>query len=291
VNQNAPKDLKVLFQLHIAALLLGGTAQFSKLIDLNAVDIITYRTLVCGLIVGAIAVATNKRLAPATLRDGILLVFCSALFCVHWTAYFHAMQLSSVAVGIVSMFSFPVLTVLLEPLFSDKKLEAFDVLMGLLVMAGVYLIVPEFTLQNNITIGVAFGLLSAVAVALRNVLVARYLRAYSAFSVMTYHGLISCIILIAFTSVSITDIKLQEWVLLVLLGSLFTAIPHTQITLGLMKTSAKTTSMIVSLQVVYAVIIAYFLLGEAASTTTLLGGACILIAAISESLKHHKSSP
>ncbi len=290
MNSAAPKDLKVLFQLHIAALLLGGTAQFSKLIDLNAVDIITYRTLICGLIVGAIAIATNKRLTPKSSRDAILLVFCSGLFCVHWTAYFHAMQLSSVAVGIVSMFSFPVLTVLLEPLFSDKKLEAFDLLMGCLVIVGVYLIVPEFTLQNNVTVGVAFGLLSAIAVALRNVIVAQHLRDYSAFTIMTYHGLISCLILISFTSVAIAQISFHQWMLLLLLGSLFTAIPHTQITLGLMKTSAKTTSMIVSLQVVYAVIIAYFLLGEAASFTTLIGGGCILTAAVSESLKHHKAS-
>jgi len=290
LNSAAPKDLKVLFQLHIAALLLGGTAQFSKLIDLNAVDIITYRTLICGLIVGAIAIATNKRLTPKSSRDAILLVFCSGLFCVHWTAYFHAMQLSSVAVGIVSMFSFPVLTVLLEPLFSDKKLEAFDLLMGCLVIVGVYLIVPEFTLQNNVTVGVAFGLLSAIAVALRNVIVAQHLRDYSAFTIMTYHGLISCLILISFTSVAIAQISFHQWMLLLLLGSLFTAIPHTQITLGLMKTSAKTTSMIVSLQVVYAVIIAYFLLGEAASFTTLIGGGCILTAAVSESLKHHKAS-
>lgn len=290
MNSAAPKDLKVLFQLHIAALLLGGTAQFSKLIDLNAVDIITYRTLICGLIVCAIAIATNKRLAPKSSRDAMLLLFCSGLFCVHWTAYFHAMQLSSVAVGIVSMFSFPVLTVLLEPLFSDKKLEAFDLLMGCLVIVGVYLIVPEFTLQNNVTVGVAFGLLSAIAVALRNVIVAQHLRDYSAFTVMTYHGLISCLILISFTSVAITQISFHQWLLLLLLGSLFTAIPHTQITLGLMKTSAKTTSMVVSLQVVYAVIIAYFLLGEAASVTTLIGGGCILTAAVSESLKHHKAS-
>lgn len=279
----------VLIHLHIAALLLGGTAQFSKLIEYAAIDIIAYRTLICGVIVLAIALGAKHALRPNSRIKLILLILCSALFCVHWTAYFQAMKVSSVAVGIVAMFSFPVMTVFIEPFFSKTRIQSFDIAMGLLVLIGVALMVPEFALSNQITVGVLFGLLSALAVAIRNVLVSHYLSNVSPFTVMAYHALISFMLLLPFTHISVQAIDLDNWLLLLLLGSLFTAIPHTQKTYGLMHTSAKTTSMIVSLQVVYATIIAYFLLGETVSWGTIAGGTCILGAAISESIRHSRT--
>lgn len=274
--------------LHIAALLLGGTALFSKLIDLSAVDIITYRTLICGLILLAIACALKHPIIIRHRPHFLLLLLCSLLFTVHWAAYFHAMKVSSVAVGIVSMFTFPVITVFLEPLFTRHRLALDDVLMGGCVLLGVGLMVPEFSFTNQITTGVCFGLLSAFAVAFRNILVAKHLASYSPFTIMTYHALVSFAALLPLTQVSVGDISLQEWGLLILLGSIFTAIPHTQKVYGLLHASAKSVSMIVSLQVVYASILAYLILSETVSLETVIGGSCILGAAIYESLKSQR---
>lgn len=279
----------VIIHLHIAALLLGGTALFSKLIPYSAVDIIAYRTLICGLVLVAIAKAMKQPLWINNISHLLLLLFCSSLFTVHWTAYFHAMQVSTVAIGIVSMFTFPVMTVLLEPLFNKTRIQGFDLGMGLLVLIGVFLIVPQFSLDNNVTQGVLFGLISALAVALRNIFVAKWLSRYSAFTIMSYHALVSSVILLPISAVAITSISLNNWALLFLLGTIFTAIPHTQKTYGLLHKSAKTVSMIVSLQVVYATIFAYFLLGEVANWQTILGGGLILFAALAESLRSQKT--
>lgn len=195
------------------------------------------------------------------------------------------MQVSTVAVGIVSMFTFPVMTVFLEPLFNRAKVHISDVLMGLLVLIGVAFIVPEFNLSNNITQGVLFGLISGLAVALRNILVAKWLAGYSPFTIMSYHGLISFLILFPVCATPFQALSLNEWGMLFLLGTIFTAIPHTQKTYGLLHHSAKTVSMIVSLQVVYATIFAYLLLNEVARWETILGGTMILFAAVFESVR------
>jgi len=289
------KAFEILIHLHVAALLLGGTAQFSKLIEFPAIDIITYRTLVCGLLLMAIALALKHQLLIRKPAQLLFMLFCSALFTVHWGAYFHAMKVSSIAVGIVSMFTFPVMTVFMEPLIKRTRIDAGDIALALLVLLGVYLMVPSFDLDNPVTEGVAFGLLSAFAVALRNILVSKYLGSYSPFTIMTYHSLVSCALLVPFATVDPADISFDNWLLLVLLGSVFTAIPHTQKTYGLQHSSAKTVSMIVSLQVVYACIIAYFLLGETMELWTAVGGACVLFAAMAESARktpppsHHTS--
>ena len=284
-----PQTKNIITQLHVSALLLGGTALFSKLIPYSAIDIISYRTVICGIIVLCIALALKHKILIENKFHLFLLVICSLLFTVHWTAYFHSMQVSSVAVGIVSMFTFPVITVFIEPLIKKTQLHLVDILMAVIVLFGVSLIVPEFSLNNDITAGVAFGILSGFAVALRNVIVSKWLNQYSAFTIMTFHSLISAMVLLPFATVTVGSISSYEWCLLVLLGSVFTAIPHTQKTYALLHKSAKTVSMIISLQVVYASIFAYLLLGEYVELNTLIGGSLILFAAVFESIQSKKS--
>jgi drug/metabolite transporter (DMT)-like permease len=190
-----------------------------------------------------------------------------------------------VAIGIIAMFTFPVMTVFLEPLIKETKLHLTDIGMALLVLLGVFLMVPSFSLSNNITAGVVFGLLSALAVSIRNILVSKYLSQHvSSFTIMTYHSFISAAVLFPFVSVEYSNLSLEHIVFLVLLGSVFTAIPHTQKTFALKYASAKKVSMIVSLQVVYASVFAYLLLGEKLELTTLIGGSLILFAAFYESV-------
>ena len=284
-----PQTKNIITQLHISALLLGGTALFSKLIPYSAIDIISYRTLICGALVLGIALKLKHKILIKSKFHLFLLIICSLLFTVHWTAYFHSMQVSSVAVGIVSMFTFPVITVFLEPLIKKNKIHRVDIAMAIVVLFGVGLIVPEFSLSNNITAGVVFGIISGFAVALRNVIVSKWLNQYSAFTIMAFHSLISAAVLLPFATVTAGSISVYEWCLLILLGTVFTAIPHTQKTYALLHKSAKTVSMIISLQVVYAAIFAFLLLGEHVALNTLIGGSLILFAAVFESIQSKRT--
>lgn len=278
-------ESRYILHLHVAALLFGGTALFSKLLPYSAVDIIAYRTLICGIVIIGICLAFKQTLFIRNLKQLCLLILCSLLFTVHWTAYFQAMQLSTVAIGIIAMFTFPVMTVFLEPLIKDTRLHFSDICMALLVFLGVFLMVPTLSISNNITAGVAFGLLSAFAVSIRNILVSKYLsQKISAFTIMTYHAMISAAVLFPFVTTNYSTFSLKEVVLLLLLGTVFTAIPHTQKTFALKYASAKKVSMIVSLQVVYASVFAYLLLGEGLELTTLIGGGLIMFAAFYESV-------
>ena len=282
---SSQSESRFILHLHMAALLFGGTALFAKLLPFSAIDIIAFRTLICGFVVLAISFMFRQGLIIKDVKRLLLLILCSLLFTVHWTAYFQAMQLSTVAIGIIAMFTFPVMTVFLEPLIKDTKLHVSDICMAFLVLLGVFLMVPSLSLSNNITAGVAFGLLSALAVSIRNILVSKYLSQHvSAFTIMTYHSFISAAVLFPFVSIEFSSLSSEQLVLLLLLGSVFTAIPHTQKTFALKHASAKKVSMIVSLQVVYASVFAYLILGEKLELTTLLGGALILFAAFYESV-------
>jgi drug/metabolite transporter (DMT)-like permease len=279
------KESRYILHLHIAALLFGGTALFSKLLPFSAVDIIAYRTLICGIMILGICLVLKQTILITQPKRLLLLILCSGLFTIHWTAYFQAMQLSTVAIGIISMFTFPVMTVFLEPFIKSTRLHFTDICMACLVFLGVFLMVPTLSLSNNITAGVAFGLLSALAVSIRNILVSKYLSQHvPAFTIMLYHALISAAVLFPFVETQYAALNAEQIMLLVLLGTVFTAIPHTQKTFALKYASAKKVSMIVSLQVVYASAFAYLLLRETLSLTTIIGGLLILFAALYESV-------
>ncbi len=80
------------------------------------------------------------------------------------------------------------------------------------------------------------------------------------------------------------DIKNDQWWLLVLLGIVFTAVPHTLFAHGLLHLKAKTASLVACVQVVYATLFAAALLGEWPSVNVLIGGLIVLSAAMYESL-------
>lgn len=272
----------VLIHLHIAAVLLGGTALFSKIIPFSAWDIIAYRAFFCALAIALFCFITKQSLKIK--KHLILITFLgSFLFSVHWVTYFQAMQLSTVAIGMIAMFTFPVLTVFIEPIFHKTTIQLKDIFMGLLVIFGVILMVPELSLENNISLGVFYGLLSAIAVAFRNIIVSHYLKTVSAYAIMFNHSFVAALVLIPFSQVSPLQLDNENLIFLIILGVLFTAIPHTQKTFALRKLKAKSVSMVISLQVVYGSAFAYLLLNEHLEISTLFGGICILFAGFYES--------
>ena len=64
----------------------------------------------------------------------------------HWVTYFYALKLSNVAIGMLSMFTFPVMTALLEPFFTKQKINSIHIALALLVLIGIYFLVPDFSI-------------------------------------------------------------------------------------------------------------------------------------------------
>ena len=173
------------------------------------------------------------------------------------------MQVSSVAIGVFSLYTYPIITVILEPLFSSYQLTKRDLVKAMVVLAGVGLIVPELSFSNSIVKGVVWGLLSAFLFALRNVLHHRYAKHNRSGLSLLYQMLGVIFMTCFFIKGNIMTYGFHNWQLLVLLGVvIFTALPHTLYVLGLKEINAKTVSLISCLQVIYSTIFAAILLNE-----------------------------
>ena len=146
----------------------------------------------------------------------------------------------------------------------------------------------DFSLDDSAALGVAAGVFSAFMLALRNIMQRRYFSAYPASQALFYQVLVVAAVLFYFTDMTVLDIENKQWWLLILLGIVFTALPHTLFAHGLLHLKAKTASLIACVQVVYAAIFAALFLGEWLTLNVVLGGLIVVSAAMYESLPKKK---
>ena len=97
-----------------------------------------------------------------------------------------SIQSSTVAVGTLTVSTFPVFVIFLEPYLFHEKLKKSDVFCTLMMLVGVFFIVPAFQMDNQITQGVLWGLLSAFTYAILSLMNRRFSSRYPATLVSLY---------------------------------------------------------------------------------------------------------
>jgi drug/metabolite transporter (DMT)-like permease len=251
-------------------MLLGGTALFSKIIPLGAIDITFGRSVFACIFLFLVAKLTGEGWRLKSNRDYAIAFGLGIIMAVHWVTYFMAMQYSSVSVGIIALFTFPVITVLLEPYFEKIKLCWQDIASAIVVLIGIVLIVPDASLDNDVTLGVIIGVFSAFLYAIRNLLHRNYFSHY--------------------ISDDLPQIDMHTLWLLVALGIFFTAVPHAMVASALKHLRAKTFSLVACMQPFYAVLFAMFLINEQPNWQTIVGGLLVISAAVYETINTHREN-
>jgi drug/metabolite transporter (DMT)-like permease len=279
---------KSLWSLHLTVALLGATALFSKLIPLSATDITFGRSIIACLMLVIIVKATGGKLSLKNTKDYLVALLLGLLMAAHWVSYFAAMQYSSISVGMIALFTFPVITVLLEPFFEGIKLVWQDIASALVVLSGIAFIVPEISINNDITLGILIGIASAVLYAFRNLIHRKHFSHYSGAHAMAYQTLIIFFSLSFFVSEEIFTASQQTYILLLVLGTALTAVPHALIAASLKYLRAKTFSLVACMQPFYGVILAILVLDEQPTWQTFFGGTLVISAAIYETVNAQK---
>lgn len=206
----------------------------------------------------------------------------------HWLTYFQALQLSNVAIGMLSLFTYPVLTSFLEPLFLRTRFQKVHLLLGILVLFGIYFLVPDFSFGNQYTIAIAFGLLSALCYAIRNLILKTKVDRYQGSLLMTYQMVIVSVLLIpTYLLYDLTAVG-EQWQGLLGVALITTVVGHTMFINCFKHFSVTTVSILSSIQPVYGILIGAFLLSEIPTWSTLLGGVLILASVVVESVRSYR---
>jgi drug/metabolite transporter (DMT)-like permease len=276
--------------LNLATLFISTSGALGKFIEMPTPVIIWWRSSLA-LIILFVFCKFKKIDLKIRSRKDLWTFILSALFMGgHWITYFYALKFSNVAIGMLSLYTFPVITALLEPFFIKIKLDPIHIFLGFIVLVGIYILAPEFNLESTHVQGIMLGLLSALFYSLRILILKQHVINYNGSMLMMYQLLILTIVLAPFLYLMDTSGIRTQFPYVLLLAIVTTAIGHTMFVHSLKHFSSSTASIMTSALPVYGIIIAYFFLDEIPSKNVFIGGFLIISTVLIEGIRSRKTS-
>tara|TARA_R110002049_G_scaffold18043_3_gene69431 strand:+ start:18108 stop:18968 length:861 start_codon:yes stop_codon:yes gene_type:complete len=278
-----------LLLLALATFLISTSGALGKFIDLPTPVIIWWRSALGALFLFIFCRFKKLSIKINSKKDIPTVILSAILLGTHWITYFYALKLSNVALAMLSLFTFPVITALLEPLFTKSKFNYIHIVLGLMVLIGIYILAPEFNFKSSHTKGIMLGVFSALCYALRNLILKRHVGQYNGTVLMLHQIIILSIILLPAMFLMDTRNIQSQYPYVIILALVTTAIGHSLFIHTLKYFSVSTASIINSVQPIFGIIIAFIFLKEIPTLNTFFGGALILATAIIESVQSKKS--
>ena len=290
--------MPAIVQLHIAVLLFGLAGLMGKLVELPAMYLVLGRTLV-----GAAALATiivlmkggwqKLQLSLPRGSDYLHLFASGAVLTVHWWSFFYAIQLGGVGVALVGFSAFPIFVLLLESGRFRQPLTSIQILTTLMVVFGLWLVAPEISWKSQVTQGLFWGVISGLLFAVLAMQNQYLVPIMGGMSLGMWQQSIAALVCLPWLWLSGTGHTIDDNQLLYLLvlGVFLTALPHTLFIQCLRSIKAHTAAIITSLEPVYGIAFAWWLLAEVPAMTTLIGAFVILLAVILVQTKATEKAP
>lgn len=271
--------------LHFVVLIWGFTAILGVLISVPAVEIVFYRTLFASLFIGLMFYIkkTNIKLPPDQM---IKIIATGFIISIHWILFFWAARAATVSVALAGFATCSLWTAFLEPLANKTKLKWYEILLGLVVISGLYVI---FRFEFGYWVGLTMAVTSAFLGALFTVINAKLIKRHSPFILTFYEMLGACIFTVLFFpiySYYLTTDGLQlmiqgyDWLWFLLLSGVCTVYAFS-VSVELMKRlTAFAVNLSVNLEPVYGIILAVIIFGEQEKMTAgfYMGTLIILLA-------------
>lgn len=274
-----------LSEIHLAVLLFGLAGLFGKWLTLSPTIIVLGRVFFASIILGLLLGLSKQKIKISSRKDYLYFLLLGFILSIHWISFFKSIQVSTVAVGLLSYSSFPVFTTFLEPLFFREKLAKRNIIYAFLCVIGVFLIIPKFDLSNSIYQGVLWGLFAGLTFSVLTILNRHLAQRYSGSLIAFFQDFVSTLLLIPFFFVIRPVLNTKNILLLCILGVFCTAGAHSLFIKGMKYIKAQTASIISSLEPVYGIVMAFLFLGEIPSLRTILGGIIILGTAFAVTLR------
>ena len=208
-----------------------------------------------------------KALRQVKRKNGIKVALTGGIVALHWVAFFGAIKLSNVSVALCMMATMSLFTALLEPLLLKKPFELKEILLGLMVLPGIYIV---FQFSGLYVAGMLVGILSALLAAtfgsLNKTFVAKVKPiAITFIELSSGFVILSLLMPLYFYFKPETSLLIDQpldWVWLLILSILCTTVAFLLSVDALKELSAFTTSLAINLEPIYGIILAAFIFKE-----------------------------
>lgn len=259
VNQ----EEKNLLILHGTVFIWGFTGILGALISVSAVYLVWYRLLIAfvSLLLYFVFVRINFKIS---WKSFLQFLFTGAIVGLHWLLFFQSIKISTVSVTLVCLSASTLFTAVFEPLVTNKKISKLEIVAGLIIITGIFLI---FKFEIQYTKGIILGLISASAASIFTIINSQFARQKPA-PVIAFYELSG-----AFFWVSVylfftggfkhsLALKNDDLAYLLLLGTVCTSAAYVAGVSVMQHLSAFRVALITNLEPVYGIILAFIFFGD-----------------------------
>lgn len=256
-------NLKSYLNLHLIVFIWGFTAILGALITISADALVWYRMLFAAIFLGSFIIFKKKSFR-IPLKSFLKLFLVGFLIAIHWILFFKAIHVSNVSITL-SVFSLGAFFAsILEPIFYGRKVLWYEVFFGLVIIAGLGLIMK---VEVNYLEGMLFALASIIIGVLFTLMNGKLIQNHDP-SVISFYEFLSGVFFITifflFQQKFTADffvLTTNNWILILILASICTAYAFTASVKVMQKLSPYTVMLTTNLEPVYGIVLAYFILG------------------------------
>ena len=277
-------ERKAFWQIHFCVLLWGFTAILGKLITLPAQSLVVWRMLLVSVFLAVLPrVWQGLRVLPPRLIA--IYAGIGVIVALHWLTFYGAIKLANASVAVSCLALGSIFTAIIEPMLTGKPHARSEILLGLMVIPGVYLLIGGVPLSMHL--GIAVGILSSLLTAVFATLNKRYVHEADPESVTFIEMSVGALALAGasalYFGVDATFIRpdLYNFSLLLVLAILCTLLPFIVSLHALRHISAFSTQLALNLEPVYAIVIAALWLREYQELTPqFYAGVAVILSAV-----------
>lgn len=257
---------QALIKLHIAVFLAGFTGILGRLITLNEGLLVWYRLFIT-IVTMWLLFSFTKKLTRISKKDMIQLAGVGFLAALHWVTFYGSIKYANVSVALVCFSAVGFFTAFLEPLIVHRKIIWTEVLLGFMVMIGIYII---FHFDPHYKTGIILGINSALLIALAMILLRQFVQRINGETALTYQltgGLFLLTLVMPFY-LYLFPVKtllptIGDWGWLLVLSWLCSVWAFQLTAQALKKLSAFTVNLTFNLEPVYGIVMAFIFFNEA----------------------------
>ena len=281
MEQNHKKDI---LYLHLGVMLFSFSGIIAQYVEVPSILAAMGRVLCSSTLLFVIAKIKKESLKLDNTKDYIAIIATGIVLAIHWVTFFHSIQTSTVAIGAITFTTFPLFISFIEPLVFHEKLKMKSIIRALFVFLGVMITVPEFSLDNQMTIGILWGMVSSFTYAIATMANRYFSKKYTSRTVCIYEqGTAALVLLPSFFLVPAVW-RVQDVIGIIFVGCICTAFAYSFYITAQRRVKAQTAGIIAGMETVYGIFFAFVLLGEVPTVRELIGGAMILGISILTSL-------
>lgn len=274
-------DKKSLVSIHIAVLLFGASTLFVKLIPMSALLLTMARALFSAISLYLFVHFRHISLKFERFQDYFWNILAGVFLTIHWFFFIMSIQISKVYIGTITFATYPVFVMFMEPYVFKEKFQFQNLISIIMIIIGIAFLIPAFQLNNDMTLGILYGLLSSFSFATLSIINRRLALSYDSAIITLYEQAIAAFIMTIIISLLhpvLGEGSFIHFIELVIYGVIFTALAHTLYIRGLKGVKAQTASIISVLEPVYSIFLALLFLSERLTHQEIIGTIFILLA-------------